>query len=105
MTSYRVPPPTNEPILEFAPGSPERAKLEEALKLLKSQQIEIPMIIDGNEVKTDTKIEIKCPHDLSRTLGYYYQGGETEVAMAVESALEAQKSWSLLPWEQRSESF
>lgn len=54
MTSYRVPTPTNEPILNYAPGSPERAKLEEALKLLKSQQIEIPMVIGGNEIRIDT---------------------------------------------------
>ena len=105
MTSFRVPTPTNEPVLNFAPGSPERAKLEDALKLLKSQQIEIPMVIGGSEVKTDTKIEIKCPHNLSHTLGYYYQGGAEEVATAVEAALEAQKTWSLLPWEQRAAIF
>lgn len=105
MTSYRVPTPTNEPILDYAPASPERAKLEEALKLLKSQQIEIPMVIGGNEIRTDTKIEVKCPHKLSHTLGCYYQGGEEEVAMAVEAALEAQKTWSHLPWEQRSAIF
>lgn len=105
MTSYRVPTPTNEPIMDYAPGSVERAKLEDALKLLKSRQIEIPMVIGGNEIRTDTKIEIKCPHNLSHTLGYYYQGGEDEVTMAVEAALEAQKTWSLLPWEQRSAIF
>ena len=105
MNSYRVPVPTNEPILNYAPGSPERKAVEKALADLKSKQIEIPMIIDGKEVKTDKKVEIRSPHNLSHVLGYYYQGGEKEVKMAVDSALEAQKTWSLMPWEQRSAVF
>jgi 1-pyrroline-5-carboxylate dehydrogenase len=105
MNSYRVPTPTNEPILNYAPGSPERKGVEKALAELKGKQIEIPMIIDGEEVKTDHKVEIHCPHNLKHVLGYYYQGGEKEVKMAVDAALEAQKTWSLMPWEQRSAVF
>jgi len=102
---FRVPIPQNEPILNYAPGSPERAQLEKALKELKRQTLEIPMVINGEEVKTDTKIEIRSPHKHSQLLGYYYQGGEKEVAMAVESAVEAQKTWAHMPWEQRSAIF
>ncbi len=105
MSGFRVPPPVNEPILDYVPGSPEWLAIEEALAELKGQQIEIPMVIGGKEVKTDTKIEITAPHDHSQVLGYYYQGGEKEVKMAVDSAMEAQKSWSMLPWEHRAAIF
>ncbi len=102
---YRVPCPKNEPILNYAPGSPERAKLDQALAELKSQTLQIPMIINGEEVRPDTKIEIRSPHDHSRILGYYHQGGAEEVALAVESAIEVQKTWAHMPWEQRSAIF
>jgi len=102
---YRVPIPKNEPILNYAPGSPERVELEKALTKLKSQTLEIPMIINGEEITTDTKIEIHSPHKRSQLLGYYCQGREKEVAMAVDAAVEAQKTWSHMPWEQRSAIF
>ncbi len=102
---YRVPLPKNEPILNYAPGSPERAGIETALKELKSQQVEIPMVIDGQEVKTGNTVEITAPHDHKLVLGRYHQGGEKEVKMAVEAAIEAQKTWAHLPWEHRSAVF
>jgi len=102
---YRVPIPKNEPVLNYAPGSPERAKLEEALAELKSQKLEIPMIINGEEIRPDTKIDIRSPHKHSQLLGYYHQGGKKEVAMAVESAVEAQKTWAHMPWEHRAAIF
>jgi 1-pyrroline-5-carboxylate dehydrogenase len=67
--------------------------------------LEIPLIINGEEVKTAAKVEIRSPHKHSQVLGYYYQGGEKEVAMAVESAVEAQKTWAHTPWEQRAAIF
>ncbi len=105
MVSYRVPEPKNEPVFSYAPGSPEREALKKALADLKSKQIEIPMVINGQDVKTEKKIEIRCPHNLKQVLGYYYQGDKKEVEMAVESAVEAQKTWSLMPWEQRAAIF
>jgi len=105
MGIFRVPIPRNEPILNYAPGSLERAGVQKALAELKAQQLEIPMVIDGKEVKTDTKIEIRSPHNHKQVLGYYYQGGEKEVKMAVESAVEAQKAWAHFPWEHRAAIF
>ena len=102
---YRVPVPGNEPVLNYAPGSPERAELEKALAELKSQKLEIPMVINGKEVQTDAKVEIRSPHKHSQLLGHYFQGGESEVAMAVETAVEAQKTWAHTPWEQRAAIF
>jgi 1-pyrroline-5-carboxylate dehydrogenase len=89
MSLFRVPTPRNEPILSYAPGSPERADVDKALADLKNQQLEIPIVINGQELKTGKKIEITAPHDHSLKLGYYHQGGEKEVQLAVDSALEA----------------
>ncbi len=102
---YHIPEIKNEPVLNYAPGSPERAELVEAIAYLKANPIDIPLIIDGKEVKTDKKIKITAPHNHDLVLGHYYQGGEKEVKMAVESAVEAQATWQFMPWEQRSAIF
>ena len=105
MSIYNIPVPENEPILDYAPGSPEKIELEKALAELKANPVEIPMFINGEEVRTDTKIEITSPHNHNLKLGFYYQGGEAEVKKAVDSALEAQKTWALVPWEHRAAIF
>ena len=105
MSLFRVPAPKNEPILSYAPGSPERAEIDAALADLKNQQLEIPIVINGQEIKTGKKIEITAPHDHSLKLGYYHQGSEKEVKLAVDSALEASKTWSMVPWEHRAAIF
>jgi len=102
---YRVPPPKNEPVRDYAPGSDDRAKIVEALAELKKAPIEIPLVIDGKEIKTGEKIKITAPHNHDLVLGYYHQGSEKEVKMAVESAMEAQKTWAFMPWEQRAAIF
>lgn len=105
MALFNVPPPTNEPVRNYAPGSPERADLDRALAELKANPVEIPMVIDGKEVVTDKKIEISSPHNHKQKLGFYYQGGEKEVATAVDTALKAQGTWAVLPWEHRAAIF
>lgn len=104
MGIYRVPPPVNEPIKDYAPGSPERARLDKALADLKAHPLDIPMVINGKEL-TGEKIDIFAPHDLSLKLGSYHQGGAKEVKLAVDSALEAQKAWQFVPWEHRAAIF
>jgi 1-pyrroline-5-carboxylate dehydrogenase len=98
---FEVPEPINEPILSYAPGSPEKAVLKAKMKEMKSQQLEIPLIIGGKEVKSGKTAELRVPHDHSVKLGVYHKAGEKEVNMAVEAALEAQKTWVELPWEHR----
>ncbi len=105
MAAYTVPPPNNEPILSYAPGSPERAALDEKLSELKDTTISIPMLIDGQPVETGTKKEIRCPHDTGHILGYYHEGGKAEAEKAIETALNAQQQWADLPWEQRAAVF
>ncbi len=101
MCSYRIPQPLNEPVYSYAPGSPERDKLKTALNELKSKQIEVPLVIDGKEVRTDKKVKITAPHDHNLILGYAYHSSKKEIQLAIDSALKAQKSWAVLPVEQR----
>lgn len=101
MKGYRIPKPVNEPVCGYVPGSPEREKLKAALNELKSKQIEIPLVIDGKEIRTDKKVKITAPHDHNLVLGYAYHGSKKEFQMAIDAALKAQKSWAALPAEQR----
>jgi 1-pyrroline-5-carboxylate dehydrogenase len=101
MGNYRIPQPVNEPVYSYAHGSPERDKLKTALNELKSKQIEVPLVIDGKEVRTDKKVKITAPHDHNLILGYAYHSSKKEIQLAIDSALKAQKSWALMPAEQR----
>jgi len=100
-----VPKAYNEPVLSYKPGSPERAELKAMLKKMKSEEIEIPMVIGGKPVTTGEKVAIHPPHELKHTLGYYYKGDASHVTMAIEAALEARKTWSDMSWEQRAAIF
>jgi len=105
MERYRIPCPANEPIYSYAPGTPERKKLKTALDELKSKQIEIPMVIDGKEVRSDNKVKITAPHDHNLILGYVYRGSRKDTEMGIEAALKAQKGWAALPGKQRAAIF
>ncbi|RKX23172.1 MAG: 1-pyrroline-5-carboxylate dehydrogenase [Candidatus Zixiibacteriota bacterium] len=105
MSVFQVPYPVNEPIKSYTPGTIERAELEKALEYLKSNPIEIPMVIDGKDVKTDKKIDITSPHNHDLKLGYYHQGSKNDVKIAVDTAMDAYKAWSMVPWEHRAAIF
>jgi 1-pyrroline-5-carboxylate dehydrogenase len=102
---YIIPVPVNEPVKAYAPGSTERREIKEAIRLLKSKEVDIPMIINGLEVRTSSKQSIHPPHDINYTLGYFYQGGAKEVQMAIDAALEAKQSWMELDWGERASIF
>ena len=96
-----VPKPVNEPILSYAPGTPERAALKARIKELKSQEIEVPLVIGGQEIKTGDMGEMRIPHDHQHLLGRYHKAGKKEIKMAIEAAMDAWQSWSKMPWEDR----
>ena len=96
-----VPKPVNEPILSYAPGTPERAAHKARLKELKSQEIEVPLVIGGQEIKTGDMGEMRIPHDHQHLLGRYHKAGKKEIKMAIEAAMDAWQSWSKMPWEDR----
>ena len=100
-----VPKPLNEPILSYAPGTEERTALKKRIKELKSQKIEVPLIIGGKEIKTGNLGEMRIPHDHQHLLGHYHMAGPKEIEMAINSAMEAWDSWSKMPWESRAAIF
>ncbi|MCF7822657.1 MAG: L-glutamate gamma-semialdehyde dehydrogenase [Candidatus Marinimicrobia bacterium] len=96
-----VPPAVNETILNYAPGSPERIELIETLKKMKSEVIEIPLIIGGKEIYTGNTATNVMPHNHKHVLANYHMVGEKEIAHAIEVSLDAWKTWSVMPWESR----
>jgi len=97
----QVPKPTNEPILGYRAGSPEKKLLKKTLLEMMSKEIEIPLIIGGKEIKTGNLDECRIPHDHKHIIGKYHKAGAKEVAMAIEVALEAREKWTSMPWEDR----
>lgn len=99
------PRPTNEPVLGYAPGSPERAALKKELGRMSAEPIDIPMFIDGREVETGTFLEVRAPHRRALLLGRAHQGTADHTRRAIEAARRAHSSWSALPWTARAAVF
>jgi len=97
--------PANEPVLSYAPGSTERGNIENALAILKKETIDVPMYIGGEEIRTGVKIALRPPHEIAYTLGYFHEGDELHVTMAIDAALHAKEAWSNLSWENRAAIF
>jgi 1-pyrroline-5-carboxylate dehydrogenase len=102
---FRPPKPTNEPIRDYAPGSPERAELKQRLAELERERLEIPLVIGGEDVTTSDTAESVMPHRKSHVLADVHQGGPAEVDRAIKAAGEAWADWSRLPWEERAAVF
>ncbi len=98
---FKVPEPYNEPIMSYGPGSPEKLELKTKIAELKSQQLDIPLIVGGKEIRTGNTAELRVPHDHSVKLGVYHKAGTDEVKMAINASLEAAKEWAAMPWEHR----
>ncbi len=102
---FKLPAAYNEPVLNYAPGSPEKIELKNALKAAKARQRDIPMIIDGRKIRTKKKVSIHPPHELSHTLGHYSQGDASHVKQAIAAALKAKAGWASMPWQDRAAIF
>jgi len=102
---FNVPFPKNEPVLNYAPGSSERRALKQALEECQAQQVDIPMYIGSEEVRTQNKQRLSPPYDHQRTVGYYYEGDREHVAQAIDAALAVKPLWSNLSWESRAAIF
>jgi 1-pyrroline-5-carboxylate dehydrogenase len=102
---FNVPVAKNEPVLSFAPGNQERTALKAKLEELRSQEVDLPMVIGGLDVYTDRKVRMFPPHDIAHTLGYYNQGDAGHVEMAIDAALAARQSWADLAWQHRASIF
>ncbi len=90
----RVPPPVNDPIRSYAPGSPERAPLKARLKSMASEMAEIPLVIGGQRVRTGDTGTAVMPHDHQHVLGTYHKATPDLVLKAVDAARTARADWS-----------
>jgi len=97
--------PANEPVLQYAPGSAEKAALKKTLTELKKKTLDIPMYIGGKAVKTGSKGAIHPPHEIAHTLGFFHAGEEKHVKQAIDAALKAKDAWAAMPWEERAHIF
>ena len=94
--------PDNEPVKSYAPGSAERKAVQAELNRLSSEQVDIPLIIGGKEVRTGKTAPVTMPHNHQHVLGHYHIAGEKEVKMAVDAAVKAHKEWSAIPHVERA---
>ena len=104
-TNLRIPMPENEPVKDYAPGSPEREELLKKLAEFKSQAADIPLVIGGKEVRTGKTSDIVIPHDNKKTLGCFHKAGAAEVQLAIDAANAARAGWARTPWQERAAIF
>ena len=99
---FNVPVAINEPVKSYAPGSPERDAVLKAYNKMFNETIDVPMYINGKDVKTGHTKTMTAPHDHQHSVGTYHLAEKPHIDEAIATALEARKEWSELPWEQRA---
>jgi 1-pyrroline-5-carboxylate dehydrogenase len=99
---FRAPTPVNEPIRDYAPGSPERLRLQRRLEQMRNERIEIPLVIGGKDVTTGDLKQAVMPHRKEHVLADVHQGGAEHVQLAIDAAAAAWEDWSRWPWEARA---
>ncbi|MDZ7933438.1 MAG: L-glutamate gamma-semialdehyde dehydrogenase [Emticicia sp.] len=102
---FKVPAPINEPVLNYAAGSPEKIAVKKAIAEARSKVIEVPMYIGSELIHTDNKIKLSPPHDHQHILGYASEGDASHVHKAIDAALAARENWANLSWEHRASIF
>ncbi|MBA3522674.1 MAG: L-glutamate gamma-semialdehyde dehydrogenase [Gemmatimonadales bacterium] len=100
-----IPQPINEPVLSYAPGSPERAALKAALGEVGSQQADIPVVVGGREIRSGATHDVVSPHCHRRVLAKVHQADRATIESAVRSAVEAQRDWAHWRFEDRAAVF
>lgn len=99
---FEVPVAVNEPVKSYAPGSNERKEVLDMYKKMYNSKVEVPLYINGKEVKTEDTSTMNPPHDHKHVLGTFHKATKKHVEDAIESALEARKKWARMPWQQRA---
>ena len=102
---FEVPVAENEPILSYAPGTPEREEVLKAYKEMYNSTIDVPLYINGKDIETGDTATMAPPHDHKHALGVYHKAEKKHIEDAIEGALEARKKWAKMPWENRAAIF
>ncbi len=100
-----LPTPINEPVLSYAPGTPERAAIQKALQAMASEEIEIPLVIGGKEVRSGKTTKQVMPHDHKKVLATVHQAEKSHIEAAIQAAVAAQRSWAAMSFEDRAAIF
>jgi len=99
---FNVPKAVNEPVKSYAPGSPERAAVAATYTKMWNSQVEVPLYIGSEEIKTGDTKKMSAPHDHQHIVGVYHQADRALVEKAITEALEARKKWAAMAWENRA---
>ena len=102
---YKIPEQKNEPVRAYAAGSAERMALQKALANARGKEIDIPMFIGGEKVRTAVQKPLNPPHDHQHVLGFFHQGDASHVEQAILAALGAKEAWENMGWEHRASIF
>jgi len=106
MSGSVIPPrPHNEPVLGYAPGSPERAALKAALATTTGETIEIPVVVGGREIRTGALHNVVSPHDHRRVLARSHHADAATIQAAIRTSQEAWREWSATRFEDRAAVF
>jgi 1-pyrroline-5-carboxylate dehydrogenase len=100
-----IPPPRNEPILSYAPGSPERATLKAELARLTGEVADIPAIVGGKEVRSGDMLDVTSPHKHRHVIARAHKATADTVRAAAKSAIDSQREWAALRFEDRAAVF
>jgi 1-pyrroline-5-carboxylate dehydrogenase len=98
----RIPPPLNEPVRAYAPGSPEKRDLKARLQSMAGERLDVPLIIGGREIRTGDTATAVMPHDHGHVLATWHKAGAAEIQQAVAAAAEARREWASWSWEDRA---
>jgi 1-pyrroline-5-carboxylate dehydrogenase len=101
----RVPPPINDPVRPYGPGSPEKAELKARLAAMAAERIDIPLVIGGKDVRTGNTATAVMPHHHRHVLGDWHKASREHVGQAIEAARAAHHEWASWPWEDRAAVF
>ena len=102
---FKVPKAKNEVVKSYIPGSKERDEIQKTYKEMINSFTEVPMYINGKDVKSENKKQISPPHDHQNIVGEYYIAEPKHIDDAIESALAAKENWENMSWENRSAIF
>jgi 1-pyrroline-5-carboxylate dehydrogenase len=102
---FNVPKPVNEPIKGYAPNSPEKIAVLAAYKTMWNSNIDVPLYIGNEEIRTGNTKNMTAPHDHKHVVGTYHLAEKKHIEQAIANALESRTAWANMAWEQRAAIF
>ncbi len=102
---FHVPTAVNEPVKSYAPGTPEREEVSKQYKAYFNGNVDVPLYIGSEEIRTGNTATMSPPHDHQHVVGTYHLAEKKHVEQAIANSLEAREAWAALTWEQRAAIF